>query len=412
MQLNNESGPAENTARPGGIDSVRGLLLSADAIGWQSVLQPLACRGIQVEVFDSAVRALAAVSAAAGGPSPYRVIMLGRHVQGMDASVLAAAIKANPAYKETPFVLLEDTNGTDSTRLAHEDFTACLIKDAERSSIESTLVRLFYTSKEASAPARPVSLNMPLQNDNALPFSGFRILVADDNPVNQQVAARMLEKLGCLCGLAADGEQAIEMHASSPFDLILMDCEMPVLDGLQATRRIREAEASHRTPIIALTACTGPDEQEQCNAAGMDDFLSKPIRPQTLRDLLARWLPQGTTAANGAPAATCSDELEAVREMFGTDFGELAVLYQNDGPPRLAAIREAYAISDCARVAKVTHALAGSSASIGATGLSALCKEVETAAKAGSLDEFERRMMAIETEYSRICSKLQSLLKP
>jgi len=391
----------------------RGLLVSEDAASWQPALLPLARHGIELDVFDSAIPALTAITSAATAQPPYRVILLGRQVQGMDATVLAGAIKANPAYRETLFVLLDDTGAAGAPKQVQDGFVASLCQ-TELTSIESSLMPLFSGAAQHASPLGSAGGTALARknSDAALPFSGCAVLVADDNPVNQQVAARMLEKHGCTCALAENGKQAVEMLAASCFDLVLMDCEMPELDGLQATMRIRESEApGRRTPIVALTAATGPDEQEQCIAAGMDDFLSKPIRAQTLHDLLTRWLPRRAVAPD-APAPTCEDELEAVREMFGADFGELAALYQNDGPPRLAAIREAFAAGDCARVAKVTHALAGSSASIGATGLSALCKELETAAKAGSLDAFEQRMTAIETEYARICSKLQSLLKP
>jgi CheY-like chemotaxis protein/HPt (histidine-containing phosphotransfer) domain-containing protein len=395
---------------------VRGLLIAENAAEWQPSIQALARHGIKVDVFDSAMPALAAVTAAASEHAPYQVIMLGRHVQGMDAAVLAGAIKANPAYRETRFALLDDVPGADMDILAREGFVAHLCKSANHTSIESTLLRLWTAAANGSSMpflSTDNAATPKTDDDSALAFPGRKILVADDNQVNQQVAARMLEKLGCQCELADDGSQAVDMHTTGTFDLILMDCEMPVLDGLQATMRIREGERSgRRTPIIALTACTGQGEQEQCIAAGMDGFLSKPIRPQMLRDMLSRWLPESASSADEVPVAEYSDELEAVKEMFGADFAELAALYQNDGPPRLAAIREAFSGSDCARVAKVAHAFAGSSASIGATGLSAICKEVEISAKTGSLDAFEKRMAAIDTEYARICNKLQSLLKP
>lgn len=249
-----------------------------------------------------------------------------------------------------------------------------------------------------------------VSGETAPAYSSYTILVADDNPVNQQLAARMLEKLGCKTGVAANGMEAIEMHARKRFDLILMDCEMPVLDGLEATQRIRAAGGTgRRTPIIALTAFTGQGEQERCIAAGMDDFLSKPIRPQLLGDVLARWLVRPSTTAADAGTA-CEDELEEVRTMFGADFAELASLYQNDGAPRLAAMREAAAIGDCAKLAKLAHAFGGSCASIGATGLASLSKTLEIAAKAGSLEDFDQRMAGIENEYRRVCGKLQSLL--
>jgi len=278
-------------------------------------------------------------------------------------------------------------------------------------------------SKPAAAVIR-LAVELPLaggqpdrlpvsETDAASSHAGCRVLVADDNPVNQQVAARMLEKLGCKADVAADGMQAIEMHTWNRFDLILMDCEMPVLDGLEATRRIRATEGpARRTPIIALTASTGQGEQERCLAAGMNDYLTKPIRPQMLADVLARWLPRPAPLPREESSAACEDELDEVKAMFGKDFGELAALYQRDGPPRLAALREAVTEGNFAKFAKVAHALGGSSASIGATGLSALCKAAETAAKSGPLEDIEKKLAAIETEYRRVCGKLQSLLAP
>ncbi|OWW22126.1 hybrid sensor histidine kinase/response regulator [Noviherbaspirillum denitrificans] len=288
--------------------------------------------------------------------------------------------------------------------------------EIDRSRPPATLVRvtvdLPLAMHDASGPRAAVDSAAPRDAHGAahLPApADCTVLVADDNPVNQQVAARMLEKLGYKAEVASDGMQAVEMHNWKRFDLILMDCEMPVLDGLEATQRIRAAEgSSRRTPIVALTASTGQGEQERCLAAGMDDFLAKPIRPQLLGDLLARWLQR--PAAQEDPA--CTDELEKVKDMFGADFAELAALYQQDGAPRLAAMREAAAAGDRTRLAKVSHALGGSCASIGATGLSALCKALELSVKAGSVADVDAKMDAIEAEYRRVCGKLQSLLEP
>lgn len=387
---------------------IRGIAVCGNTDEWKPHLSLLARHG--VDVFDSVAPALAAIEAAAGTPAPYRIVMIGRQVQGMDAAVVASAVKAHPAYRTAQFALLDDKPAMNRESPAGDGFAIRLCSSSDPSAIESALMHLWsaaaHFSSDDAVPSADKDAAQPLF------FPGKRILVADDNPVNQQVAARMIEKLGCKVELAADGVQAVAMHSAHPFDLILMDCEMPVLDGLQATRCIRNAEdAGQRTPVIALTACTGQGEQEQCLAAGMDDFLSKPIRPQMLKDTLARWL-SGAAVETGIPTPAFDDELESVQEMFGADFSELAALYQNDGAPRLTAIRDAYAQGDLVRVAKVAHAFSGSSASIGATGLSALGKEMETSAKAGSLDDFERRMKVIEAEYQRICRKLQSLLKP
>lgn len=242
-------------------------------------------------------------------------------------------------------------------------------------------------------------------------LAGRRILVADDNPVNRKFAARLLEQLGCIVALAEDGRQAEQMHAQSGYDLILMDCDMPQLDGYEATRRIRRAEGERRhTPIVALTACASPSDRGNCIAAGMDDFIAKPAQKRELVRTLTRWLFQASPCAeDSSPEAR--DELEAVRDMFGKDFAELGLLYLTDSPARVAALRAAGTADDPAQTAKIAHAFSGSCASIGASALSRMCRELEVAAKSGALKEFRQKMTAIEAEYLRVSERLRALLQ-
>jgi CheY-like chemotaxis protein len=124
------------------------------------------------------------------------------------------------------------------------------------------------------------------------------VLVAEDNPVNQRVAARMLERLGLTADVAKDGQAAILSLSRQSYALILMDCQMPELDGFEATARIRASESpDHRTPIIAMTASAMRGDRERCLAAGMDDYISKPIRIEELRTVLERWLPLALSPA-------------------------------------------------------------------------------------------------------------------
>lgn len=249
-----------------------------------------------------------------------------------------------------------------------------------------------------------------LQHKDGPPYASLRILVVDDNAVNRQVAQRMVEKLGFQVDAADDGQQAIDLHNAHPYDLILMDCQMPNLDGYQATQRIRAQEgASRRTPIVALTACSTPDEWKKCQASGMDDFITKPLRPRILQQTLGNWL---RPVATEPPASSPADELDAVRAMFGQNFAELATLYLTDSPTHIAALHEAGAARDYSRVAKVAHAFSGSCASIGASGLSLLCKDMEMRAKANTLGNGEAILMEIDAEYARICEKLRAMTQP
>jgi CheY-like chemotaxis protein len=246
--------------------------------------------------------------------------------------------------------------------------------------------------------------------DASLKFSGYRILVAEDNPVNQQVAVRMLAKLGCRADVAANGREALLMHGKGAYHLVLMDCEMPELDGYQTTAQIRAMETGHwRTPIVALTSHSTQSEQEKCLAAGMDDFITKPVQPQLLEKVMERWLQSAAQPAFGEPGK--NDELEEVQALFGTAFAELVALYQTDSPKRISLLHQAEAAGDSVQTAKVAHAFSGSCASIGATRLATLCKELELHAKEGMPTGFGQKLSIIEAEYNRISAKLQALAK-
>lgn len=390
------------------LSPVRGLIIAEHAAAWKALCSPFSQNGVCIDALDSALDGLNALRQAFAAGTPYRIVMLGERIQGMDAEVLAAAIKGDAASRDVLLGLLCERRETRADRLAQAGFSALLRKDATSDALLPVLTQLWSAAATGRTPPF-LSTDTPAAVPADQGFRGRRILVADDNLVNQQVALRMLEKLGCETAVAMDGRQAIEMQHAYRYDLILMDCEMPNLDGFQATVHIRATE-ERRTPIIALTANTGQGEREQCLAAGMDDFLAKPIRPRLLRETLARWLPAASEAMP-VQQTDNGDELETVRDMFGKDFAELAALYRNDSPPRLVALRHAHAAGDGLQVAKVAHALSGSSASIGATALSALCKALETQAKAGAMEEFETRMTVIEAEYKRVSSKLQSLLE-
>lgn len=384
---------------------VRALLIAERAADWEVLLVPLATLRMRIDATDSALNGLVALRQAAMQSEPFQVVMLGHAVQGMEAAVLSSAIKGEADGRETILVCLSERQDDDAQALARAGFSALIHKTAAPDCISMILDQVSAAAARREMP--------PFLSTRRYPSSAARrVLIADDNPVNREVAAGMLRKMGFECELAGDGREAVEMHRTGEFAMILMDCEMPELDGLEATKLIRSSEhASRRTPVIAVTAATAQEERERCLAAGMDDFLSKPIRPQVLQDVMARWLPETESAAQKSGTSACDDELESVRDMFGADFAELVALYQRDSPPRIAALHQARRNGDSALVAKVAHAFGGSSASIGATGLADLCKGLETHARTGSLGEFESRMAAVETEYRRISSKLQSLLQ-
>jgi len=253
-----------------------------------------------------------------------------------------------------------------------------------------------------------------LDSNGQFQLNGFKILVADDNIVNQSVVVHMLEKFGCKTELADDGAQAVAMHRAHQFDLILMDCQMPELDGYQATARIRAYETTHatapRVPIVALTAHALAGEREKCLASGMDDFLPKPVRPGTLRVVLGHWLHATRDTEAESEELVPGDDLDAMREMFGSDFAELALLFQSDSEKRISAMYQAVEKRDYVEMIRLAHALSGSASSMGANSLALLCKTFEAQLKSGAAEHLNARVKAIEADYAKIDDRLRQLL--
>jgi PAS domain S-box-containing protein len=218
-----------------------------------------------------------------------------------------------------------------------------------------------------------------------------RVLVVEDNPVNQKVAARMLENIGCRVDVAADGREALDLLSRLPYDVVFMDCMMPEMDGYDATAAIRRIPGPRsRTPVVAMTANAMQGDRERCLSAGMDDYISKPVRAEKLRAAVERWTGrrQGPRSLTPPPAPVgripvdlaTLDRLGGLQPEGGTDIiVEFIEIFLTDLPARRAAIREAVASGNGAAVATAAHALKGSSAYMGAEELHRLCQDLEVA---------------------------------
>jgi two-component system sensor histidine kinase/response regulator len=251
------------------------------------------------------------------------------------------------------------------------------------------------------------------------PLAGYRILAVDDNPVNLQVVSHMLGKLGAEVDLAENGRIAVHMFLAKPYALILMDCQMPELDGYQAVEEIRHLENSMmaaqgskhtRMPIIALTAHALEGEREKCIASGMDDFLTKPLRAAALRDKLVGWLAPQTGAAATPEADACGDGVDAMQQMFGAKYPTLVQLFLDDTPPRLVALDAAVLARDATHIADIAHTVAGSAAALGAAALADQCRALEHVARNGQLDGVGAKHAALGQEFDSISIRLQAIL--
>jgi len=387
-------------AAPDGIGGLRLLFVGDDPAHNQALGEALAEHGVRADGFGDAGEALKALRTAAAAGQPYRAALLQRRMQGVDGELLGRAIAADPAYQGTRQLLLCDAAAQGAT--VPSGFDALLPARPSAADVVAALERLPGTAGTGTAPA-----DIPAARAR---LAGKRILVVDDHIVNQQIATRMLARLGCEAHVAANGQEAVALHQDHRYDLILMDCDMPVMNGYQATAGIRAAENGARhTPVIGWTAIALQEERLRCLGAGMDDFLTKPLRPAALAEALLRWIPQRDAGMPAAAANLPADELESMRDVFGADFRELATLFLHDSLRRLVSLRVAVAEGDCTLAGRIAHSFAGSAASIGANRLSSTCRSLEAAARAGSVTGAAAALQVLEREYDDARQRLQRM---
>jgi CheY-like chemotaxis protein/HPt (histidine-containing phosphotransfer) domain-containing protein len=242
----------------------------------------------------------------------------------------------------------------------------------------------------------------PRELDGAGTASSPLVLVAEDNDVNQILAARMLERRGYRSEVVNNGRQAVEALETGSFDAVLMDCQMPGLSGYDATRELRRRERGHdRTPVIAMTANALLGDREDCLACGMDDYIAKPLKPDELDRVLQRWAPRLITASPlraqppdaAAPEAAVAQrtldraDLQRLHSEVGTAcFASLVDLFGTQQPGMLADLHEAIERGDAHAVRERAHKLAGGCATMGVPDMTALCRQLEARARAGSLE--------------------------
>jgi two-component system, sensor histidine kinase and response regulator len=312
---------------------------------------------------------------------------------------LLAALRADPRFTTLPLILLSLFGSEqDSTeRLYRPD--AIGLKPIRAAALIAVVDQVLTGTVPRKTPQAPAAQANPT-------FRGYRLLLVEDNPVNQHVAQRMLQKLAATVTIANNGAEALERLAESPYDAVLMDCQMPVMDGFTATRRIRELERQNsrakRLPIIALTANVMSEDRDSCIAAGMDAHLGKPIEPAQLIDCLGRYLKPDVVRPEV--------DLGALREITGGDAEferELVDTFVSSGDQCLAEILSALRISDFDTIGKRAHALKGASANIHASGLAAAASSLESAARTNSVSEIDGLVQELSEKLQAVNAELR-----
>jgi CheY-like chemotaxis protein len=243
---------------------------------------------------------------------------------------------------------------------------------------------------------------------------GGRILVVEDNTVNQKVAVAMIESLGYGAEAVGNGLEAVEACSRQTYEAILMDCQMPQMDGFKATAFIRQREGlSHRTPIIALTASVTAEDRQRCLAAGMDDYLSKPVPREALASTLRKWITTPGTPPPVETAATpsvlpASHPLRVLESHAGPRaLAEVIDVFLQTIPRRLDDLRQAHARADVDSIRALAHSLKGASAQIGARGMADICVQIEAVVRGGEVSALGELLTALEADYAVVSASLR-----
>jgi signal transduction histidine kinase/CheY-like chemotaxis protein/streptogramin lyase len=406
--------PTKRNRRQDALIGVRVLVVDDNSTNRRVLTGQLELYGIEVVCAPDAHSGLALMQEAVTAGRPYEVALLDFHMPDCDGLELGQRISADPELRDTRLILLTSSGQRgDARRCAELGFAGYLLKPIARHDLVECLLLVMVATGEAwQSGTHPIVTRHEVRANRAR--SGHRILLAEDNLVNQKVTVAVLEKLGHRIDAVRNGREAVEAWRSGRYDLILMDCQMPELDGYEATREIRRFEASAgnlRIPIVALTAHAIQGTERQCRDAGMDDYLTKPLNRDRLIDSLDRHFGDRSDNAadaipvDGSNAPECDEgakpvDWPALLELLEGDESlarELAEVYIGSGGSLLAELAEAVDCGDWVTVSTKAHALKGASANIKASRVADAAARLEAAARAGEAD----RLGALAAELTR-----------
>ncbi len=336
----------------------------------------------RVEVVENAATALVKLQTAAIAGDPFRLAIIDMLMPEIDGKTLGRMIKAIPEIKQTILVAWSSAGIGEEVELINAGFAQILYKPIKQSQLYNAIVKCVIKEQ------LPIEILPAAADSIKRETRKGRILLAEDNAVNQKVAVAMLARLGYYTDIAANGLEALKMLSNFSYDLVLMDVHMPEMDGLEATQRIRLDQSNVRNPkipIVAMTAAAMKGDRDNCLAAGMNDYLSKPIDPRELTRVLNQYVDRFLNAE-------AKTERTPVRKTFSPNFlthqlggdekvcKEILGIFVADTPPQIKEIEQALSVSNYEIVRRGAHTIKGSAGNVGAEGLQVAARELEQAA--------------------------------
>ena len=384
---------------------------------------------------SSGIEALAVLRAGLGRGKPFDLAILDMQMPGMDGLQLATAIKADPSIQAVRLVLLTSLGRRgDAGEARRAGYQAYLTKPVRKGQLGQSLVAVMSSNHQISGDDRGASITTQVLTEQTNQGVSLNILAADDHPVNQELVSLLVKKLGHQVDLVSNGKEAFKALQHKAFALVLMDCQMPEMDGYEATKAIREWEGHGRhTPIIALTAAAMTGDREKCLAAGMDDYLTKPIQPEKLRDAFLRWLPQPkenemtplnienpsnpqsiipeTNPEEVVPSAKQtmdSKNIAELRALGGKAFVvKIITQFVHDASECVAQLQNAIDTENRDELAKAAHGLKGICGTIGVQQLAELALAMEQQGRHDSFEKLKNQFASIGQELVQVQKALE-----
>ena len=410
------------------LDGLRLLILADRAPSFLFLEKQLQSAGLRTARANSYPQALQALYAAVEEKDPFRIVVIDLRTPGNDDEELARTIRANPLFGEIRLILLEPV-GAPSGIL--EPKNQPLVTHLPMPIWSRQLLLALTRSANSSLPAPEMPAPGRASDKPSRPLVQFigRVLLVEDNLTNQKVALGILRKLGLTGDVASNGAEALLAVEYNPFDLILMDVQMPVMDGLEATRKIRASTSSAinpQIPIIAMTAHALASDRERCFAAGMNDYLTKPVNPAKLAETIARWLPseKNTRLAFSPSHAPISQPDSPPKTVPNMVFDREGVFHRlmydeeliaqvtgeflEDMPKQLAALRALIDRKQVQEAGQKAHLIKGASSNLGGEAMRAVAYEMEQAGKTGDFELLAAGIDELDYQFAMLRNALIS----
>jgi two-component system sensor histidine kinase/response regulator len=400
---------------PRDVRGMRMLVVDDNQASRTILVKMLESFGCRAEAVASGAQALQALRGAVEQERCFDFALLDMRMPGMDGEQTLCAMKDDPEITDVPVVILTSVGiRGDAARLQSLGCAGYLMKPVRQSQLFDTIITVL-SRQDGDARDRPGTIvtrhTIEDQRRRAI-----RILLAEDNPTNQKLAVTILGKAGYSAEVVGDGRMAVEALERSSYDLVLMDVQMPEINGFEATKAIREKEGDQKhTPVIALTAHAMQKDRERCLQAGMDDYVCKPIEPQELLNVINKWTRLrgrernlSTSISQPVHSAGAKDipiDLESVLSRFDNDKGfliEMLVEFLDHAPKQLERLAEAIERSDAKAVETEAHSIKGAASNLGVTSLAAEALQLELLGRRGDLVGAKEIVCKLRSELERL----------